>query len=158
MNAVVNPDYWREKMADAVARGEIHRAIYTGSIDEFSAEQQRQIAALRGKIGDNDSILDVGCGYGRLLEFLPKTWKGDYLGIDISPDLIGVARRIHPEREFVCMSVIDWLYSCSGLTKKYDVAVCLWIKSMMLENKYRQIWGEIELLLPRVALSTLIVD
>src|SRR5688572_24718155 len=98
-NAVIDPDYWRDKMRAAVARGEIHRAIYTGSIDEFSLQQQQQLASLRGKIGDNDSILDVGCGYGRLLEFLPKSWKGEYLGIDISPDLIGVARIIHPNRK-----------------------------------------------------------
>jgi SAM-dependent methyltransferase len=41
---------------------------------------------------DPPSILDVGCGNGRLARFVLETRKADYLGIDTSAALVGAAR------------------------------------------------------------------
>jgi len=47
------------------------------------------------------SILDVGCGFGDLLDFLhARRWQGRYEGIDIVPDLLAVARQRHPGGHF----------------------------------------------------------
>lgn len=40
-------------------------------------------------------VLDVGCGQGRLLQFLPDV---DYTGIDLNPSSIEAAREIHGSR------------------------------------------------------------
>lgn len=43
------------------------------------------------------SVLDVGCGFGDLYDFLKKNgWQGRYTGIDIVPGLLAVARERHP--------------------------------------------------------------
>jgi len=43
------------------------------------------------------SLLDVGCGFADLLDFLRGTgWDGEYHGIDLVPGLLAEARRRHP--------------------------------------------------------------
>jgi SAM-dependent methyltransferase len=44
------------------------------------------------------SVLDVGCGFADLYAFLhAHGWSGNYCGIDVSPDLLHVARELHPD-------------------------------------------------------------
>lgn len=45
---------------------------------------------------NNASVLDFGCGNGRLLEIL-KDKKIEYLGVDVSQNLIDLAREKYPE-------------------------------------------------------------
>ncbi|MFX0210363.1 MAG: class I SAM-dependent methyltransferase [Candidatus Hodarchaeota archaeon] len=50
-------------------------------------------------IGDvrNKSILDLGCGFADLYDFLVRRgWQGKYTGFDIVPKLVEVARERHP--------------------------------------------------------------
>lgn len=48
------------------------------------------------------SILDIGCGNGRLLEFLhQRTTSLSYLWVDHSPAMIAEARKLHPEANFL---------------------------------------------------------
>lgn len=55
-----------------------------------------QIADLSGH-----SILDVGCGFGDLYDYLKDcSFNFSYKGIDINPRAIEVARLRHPELEF----------------------------------------------------------
>jgi SAM-dependent methyltransferase len=42
---------------------------------------------------EDDYVVDVGCGSGRLAQPLSQHLKGGYLGIDIVPDLVDYARR-----------------------------------------------------------------
>jgi len=45
----------------------------------------------------SSSVLDVGCGFADLYEFLAgHGWRGRYTGIDIVPGLLEVARQRHP--------------------------------------------------------------
>jgi len=49
-------------------------------------------------------VLDVGCGVGASLKFIPD--GVGYCGIDISPSYIEAARRAHGSRgEFVCVDL-----------------------------------------------------
>jgi SAM-dependent methyltransferase len=63
------------------------------------------------------SFNDIGCGWGALLGFLDRRVPGmvDYLGVDLSPRMIGEARRLwprHPRGAFVvghgCCRVADY--------------------------------------------------
>ncbi|MES5814201.1 class I SAM-dependent methyltransferase [Pseudoxanthomonas sp. Soil82] len=54
-----------------------------------------------------DVILDIGCGTGELLEFLPRGI--DYHGFDLSPRYIDAARARHPgQGTFECMDIADY--------------------------------------------------
>jgi len=59
------------------------------------------------------SLNDVGCGYGALLEFLrARGLHGAYLGVDVSEEMIGAARKLHagvPNARFFAGAVPDEL-------------------------------------------------
>ena len=57
----------------------------------------------------HDYVIDVGCGSARLAKPLAEYLAGDYLGIDVVPELIDYARRLVPRP--------DWRFKiASGLT------------------------------------------
>jgi SAM-dependent methyltransferase len=47
-------------------------------------------------------ILEIGCGPGTILGYLPPS---DYLGFDLSPKYIELARKRFPKAHFVCQRV-----------------------------------------------------
>jgi len=51
-------------------------------------------------------ILDAGCGNGRVADLVTQI-KGRYLGIDISPDLSTIAKRLRPQFDFRVGSILD---------------------------------------------------
>jgi len=57
-------------------------------------------------VEDWQSVLDVGCGNGRLLELF-KDKKINYLGIDSSKELIGFAKKRFPEYKFIEGNILD---------------------------------------------------
>jgi SAM-dependent methyltransferase len=50
----------------------------------------------------SDRILEIGCGPGTMLPYLPAT---EYVGFDASPEYIEQARNRFPEAKFVCERV-----------------------------------------------------
>jgi len=76
------------------------------------------------------SLLDVGCGFGGLLDHLrARGITADYTGIDVVPDMIETARARHPGARFVLGDIMtaddagahDYVV-CNGiLTQKLDV-------------------------------------
>lgn len=77
-------------------------------------------------ISSEDSILDVGCGKGELLNYLSLRFTDrknyDYLGIDLVPEFINLAKRNFPCREFKVANFID---SSFYPNKKFDIVVAL---------------------------------
>ena len=51
---------------------------------------------------ENDTVIDVGCGSGRLAYQLSKYWKGHYVGLDVVPELLRYAKKLcnRPEWKF----------------------------------------------------------
>lgn len=59
----------------------------------------------------NASVLDIGCGFGDLYDYLAGRAAGlRYVGCDISPDLLQVARERHPHVQFDLRNVLDAPY------------------------------------------------
>ena len=52
---------------------------------------------IRPKPGDR--ILEIGCGPGTIVPYLPAT---EYVGFDASPEYIEQARKLFPAAKFVC--------------------------------------------------------
>jgi SAM-dependent methyltransferase len=49
-----------------------------------------------------DRVLDIGCGPGTMVPYLPGT---EYVGLDVSAEYIERARRRFPQARFVCQGV-----------------------------------------------------
>lgn len=59
-------------------------------------------------IGKTDSVLDVGCGFADLYGYLrEQSWAGEYLGVDINPDLLTEARSQFPEAHCQVVDILE---------------------------------------------------
>jgi ubiquinone/menaquinone biosynthesis C-methylase UbiE len=65
-----------------------------------------------------DTLLDVGCGTGRHLEYLQSRYRVS--GLDISPEMLDAARKRCPRVPFYQGDMIDF-----DLGRTFDVIVCL---------------------------------
>lgn len=152
---VSDPAYWLDRMHGAFASGERHRLMFNGSIEQFSDIENRQKRALR-VIKPGQSVIDVGCGYGRLLDLLRiQEWKGQYVGYDVSPDLVSVARKWWPDYEF---HVANLASDSPDPPFRANWAVSIWVKTMLMGNGLGVEWDRIEEWMRRSADEVLIVD
>lgn len=75
-----------------------------------SREIQELRFAILASIGieAGDSLLDVGCGFADFKGWF-ETYRGalDYTGVDLSPDLLEVARQRHPDAALHCGDIFD---------------------------------------------------
>lgn len=56
-------------------------------------------------IKPNQKILDIGCGPGYLIDFLPEI---NYIGIDIDENYIKTAKENYPDKTFYCTNIEDF--------------------------------------------------
>lgn len=55
------------------------------------------------KFMNDQSIMDIGCGTGTLVEYInPK----EYLGVDLNPDFIKLARKKYPQYDFKVLNIV----------------------------------------------------
>src|SRR5258708_1440932 len=95
-----DPLFWKQRLEEAPTNC-LHYAVYKCRPHKWNAIGEAHRKILAELIQSNDSILDVGCGYGHLVGLLPMPWTGQYLGIDISPDLIEIAKKHWPKQSFI---------------------------------------------------------
>jgi len=76
-------------------------------------------AYMRFLIPEGMSVLEVGCGNGQLLAALRPS-RG--IGIDLSPAMLAVARRKHPDLEFICGNIEDPKF-CATIAGEFDFVV-----------------------------------
>jgi SAM-dependent methyltransferase len=65
------------------------------------------------------SLLDVGCGYGALLE-IDKKLTLDYTGIDMVEDMIRHGKTHHPDATFICGNFLDHTFTEGS----FDYVIC----------------------------------
>jgi SAM-dependent methyltransferase len=85
-----------DRHRDSLTRHGYHpHALYWSNreIQEIRFRVLAEIGIVTG-----DSVLDVGCGFADFSDWAAHTGRAvHYTGIDLSPDLIGVARERHPD-------------------------------------------------------------
>ena len=72
-------------------------------------------------ISKNASILDVGCGTGWFLSLLQREGWEKLNGLDISPDMLTIARQMNPDAMFYEAPIQE----ISDDSERYDVITCL---------------------------------
>jgi SAM-dependent methyltransferase len=119
------------------------RARYAARFGEFGYDprtlgwhkgrQQVRFAAALHAVGTQfGSLLDVGCGFGDLFGYLrERGWQGDYLGVDIVPELLDEGRKRFGPRG-ARFERID--LSSESLAFSADVAVALGIFNHRLKG------------------------
>jgi len=79
-------------------------------------------------------ILEIGCGPGTIVSYLPPS---DYLGFDLSPKYIELAKRRFPKAHFVCERVSQF-----SLAKEqsFDLVLALGIVHHLADAEARQLF------------------
>ncbi len=89
----------REKKAKKLLQ-EVQKT-YNAIAEEFSKTRQfigKEFEFFKPLLRENQSIVDLGCGNGRLLIFLKKNLKTfHYTGVDNSENLLTEAKKLYPE-------------------------------------------------------------
>jgi len=78
--------------------------------------------------------LDVGCGTGFNLTRLRRLEApfASYLGVDLTPEMLAIARRKHadePRAAFVRMDLRD----LDALDSRFDIVICTWVVSHLVD-------------------------
>lgn len=114
------------------------RSDYNAISSHFSRTRKfvwGDLAYLKKFFSDGDKILDLGCGNGRLIEFLPDNGV-DYAGVDSSEALIKLAKETYPERDFSVADVLSLPLADNSFDKVFSVAVLHHIPSRRLRLKF----------------------
>ena len=79
-------------------------------------------------------ILEIGCGPGSIVGYLPPS---DYLGFDLSPEYIELAKRRFPKARFVCERVSEF-----SLAKEqsFDMVLAIGIVHHLEDAEARQLF------------------
>jgi 2-polyprenyl-3-methyl-5-hydroxy-6-metoxy-1,4-benzoquinol methylase len=107
---------------------ELVRNNYQDIAGDFDATRKKEIwpeiRKFAEKVKSGDSVLDLGCGNGRLLEAL-KGKEIKYLGVDNSSKLISLARENYPLQKFIVgdLLALDDINEITDGT--YDFIFCL---------------------------------
>lgn len=154
-NPVETELFWKNRIYQTVANGKpLHQAIWFTSVEEWKKSIHHTTRVLNSHIKNGSSILDIGCGIGTLVDCLLDSRLKDfeYVGVDISPDLISLASIKYPNYEFVCSNANDLPFS----DLKFDWAVCRQFKRMIDANT--KSWDKIEVELRRVCKKVLLIE
>lgn len=146
-----DPLYWKQRLATAMER---HHSIFRCDKERWLRIEDKHREILAKTLHPEWSVLDAGCGYGRLLNLMPADWRGYYAGVDLSPDFVDLARKEHPRREFRVADLrqIPWV---SGT---FDLAVLISIRPMVRRNLGDDEWEKMERELRRVSNQLLFLE
>ena len=118
------------------------------------ARQDRELHVLHEAINRKDepvSLLDVGCGLGRLYGFLEESGrKVEYSGIDIHPRMIEQACQNYPKGHFELKNILEE----SDVELRYDVVVCSGTLNVRTQNHLTFVEKMIEGMFERCSLVT----
>lgn len=146
-----DPTYWKQRLATAQER---HHSVFKCDKERWLRIEAKHRQILAETLHPEQTILDAGCGYGRLLDLLPRDWRGYYFGVDLSPDFIDLARREHPRNHF---RVAD-LRMVPVPSGTFDWAVLISIRPMVRRNLGDDEWTKMEIELKRVANRLLFLE
>jgi 2-polyprenyl-3-methyl-5-hydroxy-6-metoxy-1,4-benzoquinol methylase len=147
---IYDEEFWAERLRNAQT---LHHSVYLCNNDAWKEICDANKAALEKYITPDMTVLDVGCGYGRLLELYPVA-KDKYLGVDLSPDFIAKAKQLWPNHGFVNAKICD----TPILKERFDIAVCLSIRDMVKGRLGGDAWAEMETSISLRAKTLLILE
>jgi len=146
-------DFWRTRINTTLALEKpLHTVIFDTDDANWSRQQQQTNVILHKCIQPNQTVLDAGCGLGATWPCFPG--RAIYRGVDISPDLIEIARLRYPH---VAFDVGD-LTQLSYEDKQFDIVVCRSLREMFYDNFGKEAWDPILSELRRVGRRVLLLE
>jgi SAM-dependent methyltransferase len=86
--------------------------------DDVSLYEYKVIRALLAKVLSGKTLIDLGCGTGLFFDLGFRPQHDAYLGIDVSPRMIEIAKGKYPEYQFAVSDI-------QTATRPFEVAIAL---------------------------------
>jgi len=81
--------------------GESREILSTGS-RLMEHERYKRLTSIGILHHENPTVLDVGCGISNYFSYLKNNgFKGKYIGLDISPDMLKISKKLYPENVYL---------------------------------------------------------
>lgn len=160
---IFSPSFWRERIEEAPP-DEPHWAIYKTTSDDWQDIGQRHREIIERTVSPHESVLDAGCGWGRLLSLMPEGWWGDYAGVDLSPEFVRQAKLANPRRAHSfyvgdLRQSLSWILPPGSFPgERMDWAVLVSVRAMVLKYKTQSEWDLIESQIRKVAKKILYLE
>jgi len=121
-----SPDYWNQLSSseDGIRASRVIPKASRRLAAQYATDFDDMAEFIFSALGQNDSILDVGCGAGEMYARLPRGFTGTYHGIDFSRGMLDLFEREKPvrqHRELHCCS-LDELQPTPGA---YDLVMSI---------------------------------
>lgn len=122
----MSKDYWKKNLDYYTDTHKQHPGEAQG-LDWSEASQKIRFKVLAEAVKDrspDDSILDVGCGYGDLSKY--TDWTSRFHGIDLNPHMIEEAKKRYPSLTFSTANLeeiadtYDWVLASGPFNLKTD--------------------------------------
>lgn len=149
MSKVGDINFWKQRIKEAKQLGKIHYSVYLANDRWWKRILDAHLRVIRDVIPKEATVLDAGCGYGRLSEYFDN-----YTGIDFSPDFIYEAKAMYPQKRFEVQNIKKLPYK----DQEFDWVVCDSVKHMIIGNLGEEEWEKMEKELKRVSKSVLILE
>lgn len=158
---VCEPSFWKERLENATRP---HHSIFLCTQDVWNKIEAKHTEILARIIEPWASVIDCGCGYGDILDLMPSSWIGPYLGVDISPHLLMKALTT-PHRQpgaFLQADLRELSKKVRGYGRtevyKFDWAIIRSMRGMIQRNVGHDVWGQMELEIRKVARQLLYLE
>lgn len=138
--------FWKERIIKAVKE---HYSVYITSENDWKRINEAHKVIIEKEIKQGESVLDAGCGYGRM-----SVYFDNYHGIDFSPDFIEKAKGKYPDKTFS----VENLKALSFKDKSFDWGIMVSIKRMVQDNLGELEWKKMEKEMKRVCKKVLILE
>lgn len=145
-------EFWRKRISDAIQYGDVRHSVFRAPDNIWNEIVEDHKSIINKLIPDNCKVLDAGCGYGRLYEYLGG--KVDYTGVDFSKDFISVAKRLYPHGNFVIGDLTNLPFE----DNYFDWSICISIMIMIVENLGWKKWEQMQNELLRVSKNVLCLE
>ena len=127
-------EFWRHRILKAFATGkDLHTCIYDIDYATWISIQELTVTNLKKIIPANSTLLDAGCGYGAIASYLKSCAAMrtvHYTGVDLSPELIEIAKIRNPSMNFL----VKDLRSTDYKTDQFDFALVRSVEGMLDDN------------------------
>lgn len=112
-----------------------------------SETQEARLKILCDFVQESDAkVLDLGCGTGQMLDVLRRDrgFEGEYVGYDLSPEVVEVAERRFPSLRFEIRNIL-----IDGVTEDFDYILMSGIFNNRMHDNWKLMTTILELVFPR---------
>ena len=141
--------FWRRRLKLAKEQEHLHYSVFLATDSHWGRIYKIHANVLTKEIKPDESVLDLGCGYGRMAPLFVN-----YTGVDFSHEFIEEAKAMFPDKTFLCADLNKLPFK----DKEFDVGFAISMKHMIVANLGEEKWKKMEDECKRVCKKVILLE